>query len=344
MADQPLKPNIALFIKTFLSDFIAYKGEPVFIPLYSDGSQRQFHRFGDNKGLNTFILVENPPRTKILSKENISYLKIGKHLFHKGLPVPEIYRVDLDPGLFILEDFGDHLVQDEVLEGKNRKSLYKKVIELLIKMQFDGLKDFDTNWCYQTKQFDRYCMRTFESNYFREAYLINYLGLKKDWPELEKPFDYLAQQAESAGMNSFLHRDFQSRNLMITPKGLGIIDWQGGRLGPFPYDLASLLIDPYVCLSHDEQAYLFEYYVDCLHIQGAEYIEIIKKYYPYLAIQRNLQIIGAYAFLSKVQGKRVFEQYIPPSLNSLLYLLNQLNDPKLNPLLDVVLKVSEVNK
>jgi aminoglycoside/choline kinase family phosphotransferase len=343
MAYQSQKPNISLFIKTFLSDVIGYKGEPVFIPLYSDGSQRQFHRFGDSKGLHTFILVENPPRTKVLSKENISYLKIGKHLFQKGLPVPEIYRFDLDQGLFILEDFGDHLIQDEILEGKTRTKIYKKVIELLIKMQFDALNDFDTNWCYQTKQFDRYCMRVFESNYFKDAYLINYLGLKKDWPELEEPFEYLAQQAESAGMNSFLHRDFQSRNIMITPKGLGVIDWQGGRLGPFPYDLASLLIDPYVCLSHDEQVYLFEYYVDCLHIQGAEYIEIIKRYYPYLAIQRNLQILGAYAFLSKVQGKSFFEQYIPPSLNSLIYLLKQLNNPKLNPLLDVVLKVIEAN-
>ena len=205
MADQPLTPNIVLFMKTFLSDFIAYKSEPVFITLYSDGSQRQFHRFGDNKGLHTFILVENPPRSKILLKENIAYLKIGRHLLHQGLPVPEIYRVDLDLGLFILEDFGDRLVQDEVIEGKNRITLYKKVIDLLIKTQFDGLKDFDTNWCYQTKHFDRHCMRNFESNYFRDAFLINYLGLKKDWPELEKPFEYLAQQAESAGMNSFDH-------------------------------------------------------------------------------------------------------------------------------------------
>ena len=344
MTDHPLTSDTTLFIKTFLSDFMAYKDEPVYLPLYSDGSQRLFHRFGDEKGLHTFILVENPPKTKIIEKENISYLKIGRHLFHQGLPVPEIYRVDLDLGLFILEDFGDHLVQAEVQAGKNRKNLYKKVIELLIKMQFDGFKDFDTNWCYQTKQFDRHCMRTFESNYFRDAYLTDYLGLKQDWPELEKPFDYLAQQAESAGMNSFLHRDFQSRNLLITPKGLGIIDWQGGRLGPFPYDLASLLIDPYVALSQDERTDLYEYYVNCLSPLGTEYIVILKKYYPYLAIQRNLQILGAYSFLSKVQGKTVFEQYIPPSINSLVFLLKQLNDPGLTPLLEVVLKVSEVNK
>jgi len=344
MTEHPLTSVTTLFIKTFLSDFIAYKGEPVCIPLHSDGSQRLFHRFGDNRWLHTFILVDNPPRTKNIVKENISYLKIGRHLFRKGLPIPEIYRVDLDLGLFIIEDFGDHLVQAEVQAGKKRKNLYKKVIELLIRMQFEGLKDFDTNWCYQTKQFDRHCMRAFESNYFRDAYLINYLGLKKDWPELEEPFDYLAQRAESAGMNSFLHRDFQSRNLMVTPKGLGIIDWQGGRPGPFPYDLASLLIDPYVSLSQDERTDLFEYYVDCLSPLGTEYIEILKKYYPYLAIQRNLQILGAYSFLSKVQGKTVFEQYIPLSLSSLIFLLKQLNDPGLAPLLEVVLKVNEANK
>lgn len=341
MTDHLQNKDITLFAERFLADFIGYKGRPVFYPISSDGSQRRFLRFTDDGGFHTFILVENPPVDEILLRENVSYLKIGRHLFQQGLPLPQIYGVDLDLGLFILEDFGDRLFQDDVLPDKNREHRYKKAIELLIEMQFKGLEGFDVNWCYQTGKFDQSCMRSYESNYFRDAFLINYLGLKKDWPELEGPFDCLAQQAAGAGINAFLHRDFQSRNIMVTPKGLGIIDWQGGRLGPFPYDLASLLIDPYIGLSHDEQSYLLKYYIRCLRRKQPEYVGIIEKYYPYLAIQRNLQILGAYSFLSKVKGKTVFKKYIPPSLRSLRYLLDQLRDPRLSPLPELIRSVSD---
>ena len=117
MPDQILNSDIIFNVKKFLSDFVSYKGEPVIYPLNSDGSQRRFKRFGGDEGGPSFILVENPPTSEIMRKENISYLKIGMHLFRKELPVPEIYRADLDLGFFILEDFGDRLVQDDALEG-----------------------------------------------------------------------------------------------------------------------------------------------------------------------------------------------------------------------------------
>ena len=339
MFNQTLNTKRIVFIKSFLSDFMGYRGETDLFSLHSDGSQKRFWRIRLQKGWPSFILVANPPRSRTISDENLAYLNIGRHLHQKGLPVPEIYHFDHELGLFILEDFGDRLLQDEVQETRNREGLYKTAIELLIEMQFTGLDGFDTSWCYQTERFDQACMRNFESNYFRDAFLINYLNLKKDWPELEAPFDYLARQAAGAGMNAFLHRDFQSRNLMLTPKGLGIIDWQGGRLGPFPYDLASLLIDPYVGLSYDEQDFLLGYYLDCLGARRPEYVEVMEKHYLYLAVQRNLQILGAYAFLSKVRGKTAFEKYISPAVQSLLHLLEQRNDPGLSPLSKLVARI-----
>ena len=82
--------------------------------------------------------------------------------------------------------------------------------------------------------------------------------------DLAPDFERLLTGALPPGPNYFLHRDFQSRNLFITSGRLRVIDFQGGRLGPLGYDVASLLIDPYVNLSPAWQAELLDYYLDLL--------------------------------------------------------------------------------
>ena len=94
--------------------------------------------------------------------------------------------------------------------------------------------------------------------FFRVAFLCRYLGLKRKWPELERPFNHLAEMASSAEGNFFIHRDFQSRNILVSQGRIGVIDWQGGRLGPLEYDLASLLIDPYVSIPHPVRDKIFQ--------------------------------------------------------------------------------------
>ncbi|MBW1672651.1 MAG: hypothetical protein JRJ45_03225, partial [Deltaproteobacteria bacterium] len=117
---------------------------------------------------------------------------------------------------------------------------------------------------------------------------------------------------------------------------IGVIDWQGGRLGPLQYDLASLLIDPYVGLKKEETMFLYDYYLKILekHLPGTS--GSFSRYYPYIAIQRNLQILGAFSYLSKVQGKNRFLVYISPSLQSLERLLKEIDDPELNSLRKIV--------
>ncbi len=172
-------------------------------------------------------------------------------------------------------------------------------------------------------------MRRYEADYFRDAFLSSYLGLTRDWSELEGPFDHLAEMASRADNHFFLHRDFQSRNIMVSDNRTGILDWQGGRLGPLPYDLASLIIDPYTDLSDHEKDKIYQYYLLLLRDYQPKWVDPFKKYFPYLAIQRNLQILGAFSYLTKVQGKPYFEVYISPALKSLYGLLDELSDPKL---------------
>jgi aminoglycoside/choline kinase family phosphotransferase len=332
--DRP-NPELSEFIATFLKDVGLPAEDIQFHSLPSDGSKRLFWRLSP-KSHTSFIAMENAPTDDFSRRENLAYLMIDRHLLQKDLPVPEIHRFDLTNGWFILDDFGDASLQESASLRENRVSIYERVIEILFRLQTEAAEGFNTEWCCQTERYDQYVMQHYEANYFRDAFLYKYLGLKKDWPELEAPFNHLAETASRADDHYFLHRDFQSRNIMVREGKIGILDWQGGRLGPLAYDLASLLIDPYMGLNLHERDELFRYYVRFLGKYQSRLVEPFKKYFPYLAIQRNLQILGAFSFLSKVQGKPYFEDYISPALKSLEHLLEDLKDPHLSPLEETV--------
>jgi aminoglycoside/choline kinase family phosphotransferase len=323
-------------IAAFLKDIGLATKKVRFHSLPSDGSKRLFWRIFPSKTGTSFIVMENVPADDFARRENLAYLMIGKHLFQKGLPIPEIHRFDLGNGWFILQDMGDRSLQEAAKLQQNRIPIYEKVIELLFRVQTEGSGDFKTEWCCQTEKYDRSVMRHYESDYFRDSFLCNYLGLKKDWPELEEPFNHLAEIASRADSHFFLHRDFQSRNILLSNDKIGILDWQGGRLGPLPYDLASILIDPYTELSAQERDQLYQYYLVLLGGYQSKLVDPFKKYFPYLAIQRNLQILGAFSYLSKVQRKSFFEHYISPALKSLHGLLDERKDPRLSVLTDVL--------
>jgi aminoglycoside/choline kinase family phosphotransferase len=327
-------------MKAFVHGFLNNAGASIkdfrWQSIPADGSTRRFWRISIPTSETTYIAMENAPTTPFQKRENLAYLEIGKHLFKKGMPIPEIYRVDLITGRFIMEDMGDTSLQECVAQLKERAPLYQKIIEILIHLQMEGADGFNRAWTCQTERYDRSVMRRYESDYFREAFLSTYLGLERDLSVLDGPFDHLAGMASKAGNLFFLHRDFQSRNIILSNDKIGILDWQGGRLGPLGYDLASLLIDPYTGLSIEEKDQVFQHYLDLL--QSYERIEIgpFQEFFPYLAIQRNLQILGAFSYLTKVKKKTHFEAYISPALKSLHDLLSNLKDPHLSTLADLV--------
>jgi len=337
-------PELHAFFSGFIKD-IGFPADSIELrSIPSDGSQRLLWRILLDQHDVSFVGMENPPRDDYSKRENFAYLMIGRYLFENGLPIPEIHHVDLDKGRFILEDFGDTNLQTAALAPETRDSLYEDVVEILFRLQTSGVEGFDTGWCCQTKRYDQVVMRRHESDYFRDAFLHKYLGLKMNWPELKAPFDHLAETASNAANDFFLHRDFQSRNIMVTKDNkIGIIDWQGGRLGPLEYDLASLLIDPYTQLSMNEMDHVYHHYLLRLDKHSSGSVDHFKRSYPYLAIQRNLQILGAFSYLSKVQNKPFFEAYIPPALKSLQYLLDDLNDPELSPLSDTLNELPSFN-
>jgi aminoglycoside/choline kinase family phosphotransferase len=188
-------------------------------------------------------------------------------------------------------------------------------------MQVHGREHFDSNWCWDTPRYDRQLMLKRESGYFLQALCRDLLQLSIAEPETEEECIALAERAARADNSFFLHRDFQCRNIMVKQGQVFFIDFQAARLGPLGYDLASLLIDPYAALPEQLQEELLEQYLIALSTLIPYDRQQFREEYLLLAIQRNLQILGAFAFLSEQRQKPFFRQYLPPALRSLQSLL-----------------------
>ncbi len=219
-----------------------------------------------------------------------------------------------------MQDFGDFSLESvikKIKEPRLIKRVYETILKLLLKIQIEGAKDFDSRYCYDTPLYDGRFAWERESRYFVEAFLKGYLGWKTVPPSAERELQVIAMAVDQEKKRLFLYRDFQSRNIMIWSEGIGLIDFQGGRWGPPQYDLASLLIDPYVTIPEQIRADLFDYYLQELSARIPIRSKSLRENYEIIAFQRNLQILGAYAFLSRVKGKTYFENYIPAALSDL---------------------------
>ena len=290
----------------------------VWSELKGDGSDRTWYRV--TQGKDSLIVVDHGPRAEPEVCEADAFAAIGQHLHDRGIPVPRIFSYDRPSGLVVLEDLGDLNLQSLVRRAVDIDEVadhYRAVIDLLIVMGVKGAKGFDLGYTYQTPYYDRQLILEKESRYFVNAFLNGYLGLKVEFETFEDEFELLAQRALEHPYTGLLHRDCQSRNILIKQENYYFIDFQGARLGPLLYDLASLLIDPYVALPQTLQDRLLKHYLkrlsDLMVVDEGEFLHA----YQYCAINRNLQIMGAFAFLSREKGKKDFEAYIPGALESL---------------------------
>ncbi|WP_417914682.1 aminoglycoside phosphotransferase family protein [Candidatus Electronema sp. JM] len=304
----------------------AWTGRTQFAPLLPDGSLRRFCRLSREDGARA-VAAAPPPGDAAGLREAQAGWKIGRHLFASGAPVPEPLAFDEASGLLICEDLGDVRLHDVVLkhgaDSAEAVALYQQAVAELAKMQVRGRAGFDPAWCWDTPRYDRRIMLERESGYFLRALCRDLLHLDIDEAALNREFAQLADQAAQADASFFLHRDFQSRNIMVLDGQVRFIDYQAGRLGPLAYDLASLLIDPYAALPQAMQDALLEHYLDALNALLPYSREQFRREYLLLAVQRNLQILGAFAFLSSQRGRPFFAQYIPPALFSLHNLFAQ---------------------
>lgn len=307
-----------------------------------DGSDRRWYRvmaedqaYSEAHGkqndvpLQKLIMVDHGIRAQKAISEVDSFIAIGQHLYAMGVPIPRIYLYDKFSGLVFLEDLGDVKFQKLVLSTKDPEEValyYKTVIDVLIKMSTVGVKDFDISWTYQTPYYSKELILEKECRYFVDAFLRGYLGMNYFFEDFKDEFESLAEKTLKFPVNGFMHRDLQSRNIMVKDNKFYIIDFQGGRIGPVQYDLASLLIDPYVDLSYELRAQLVDYCIKGL----SKFFQInedqFRYCFRYCSITRNLQVLGAFGNLIRMNNKSYFEQYIPAAIKTLKYNLSAFED------------------
>ncbi len=294
--------------------------------LCGDGSNRRFVRIFHG-GQTVCVLVVPAGKEPDDLGEAESVWHIGNHLHDCDVPVPKIYGWDDQTGMVLFEDLGDMRLYEYIACGESEwlrndrvENIYKTVISHLAHMQIKGAVDFNSDWCWQSGEYDLELMVERESGYFLRAFWCGFLGNVIN-PDVVSELKEIANLAATAKSDFFLHRDFQCRNIMIKEGNVRFIDFQGGRRGPLGYDLASLLIDPYAGLSYEMQARMVDYYLTCIGKYTSIERDIFLKQYNFLAFQRNMQIIGAFSFLYKIRKKLFFAEYIRPALHSLAHRL-----------------------
>ncbi len=280
--------------------------------LTGDGSDRNWYRL--TNGGDSLVVVDHGITTHLPGSEVQAFVCIGSHLHACGLPVPRIVAHDKFSGLVFVQDLGDHHLQQVVRdlgESDQVESIYRSIIDTLIDLTVRAGRGFDPSWTCQTTAYDVDLVLEKECHYFVDAFLRTYLGMTVDDADLDGEFRQLAGSTIDNGVHGLIHRDFQSRNIMIKNGRHYIIDFQGARYGPVQYDLAALLIDPYVDLGPDLQqrllVYAVEQAVDRLNCTSDQFLAGFR----FCAVTRNLQMLGAFGFLSRIKNKRDFERWIP---------------------------------
>lgn len=291
-----------------------FKGEVKASPIDPDGSTRSFYRL--KIGRQKLVLMFSPHNLP----ESMAWFKFNQHLASKGLPVPLLKAALPEAGIFLMQDMGETSLQQAANAGGQTNLLYRPVLSMLAQLHACGLKGMDATWCFDSPSLNADFLRAREMDYFFRQVVEKYHLPRNQ--QLQQEFDSIAEQAAAARPWGLVHRDMQSRNIVLDNKRKpGLVDFQGARPGPIQYDLASLLNDPYVDLPAKLRQRLLKYYLQ----QLAQLMDFDQQEFlhglPWVALSRNLQTLAAYVFLSTEKAKFHFIPYLLPATRNLQGLL-----------------------
>lgn len=311
-------------------------------PLAVSGSNRRYFRL-KNEQL-SLIGVEG-----MAAEENRAFIYMARHFKSKNLPVPECLVVSKDELLYLQEDLGDTLLFDYIKKGRltgiftpEEKDILHRTMELLPKVQVLGAEGFDFSVCYPQPEFNKRSV-LWDLNYFKYCFLKS-TGLEFQENKLEDNFEKLADFLLKTETNTFMYRDFQSRNVMIKDGNPYFIDFQGGRKGPVYYDVASFLWQAKAQYGDELRNDLLNTYIQSLK----NYLDIneteFKQTLSHFVLFRILQVLGAYGFRGYFEKKPHFLQSIPYALENLRDIISQSNFTEYPYLIDVLNQMSELKQ
>ena len=313
-SDMVLTPAQHGFIADYLGSFPEEHWEVTLAG--QAGSQRNFFRIRERQGERSFVLVVWDARDEDWPR----FLAIPAEAGKRCVFLPKIYKSDSSHGLILEEDLGKQTLHRYVREHRGDagtiETAYCRVLEALCVWQSLGREaspavaartmDADT-FLWETDYFARHCVADFCGN---ERVLSG------AW---EKERQVMAAAAASLPA-TFIHRDFQSENIMLVNGQIRFVDFQGARLGPPAYDAASLLFDPYAAQLDEKTSWrMFDYYSSLpLRVKSSTHDFFL------CAAQRLMQACGAYGNLSVHKGKTQYRKFMPVALARLEKVMEQL--------------------
>jgi len=296
----------------------------MFQAISGDASFRRYYRLqvdGDS-----LIAVDAPPDTE----NNPAFVSIADALIKSGLKAPIVYALDISRGYMLLSDLGDQqllgLLTPDTVDDYYKKALSDLV--LMQKLQAEDLQRTEKEWAFSCPDYDLERLQN-EMLLFSDWFLPQYLGLNLDKSEnetLDHAYSLLTQSALEQP-KVFVHRDYHSRNIMVTTDdNLAIIDFQDGVMGPFSYDLASLLKDCYISWPKEQVEGWVRYYgeeaakaglFDNKPKNGLNNAQLLK-WFDWMGLQRHFKAIGIFARLNIRDQKPGYLKDIPRTFNYVL--------------------------
>ena len=278
--------------------------------LAGDASFRKFYRFVDGKKNQIIVLAQ-----KEKYKNLVAYSAVNKFLRGKKILAPKLYDFNYSKGMIIIEDFGDISFYKEILKRKNKFAVYKKLINLLIKIQKIKPKKKIKSFIRKSHVIHKYSNKYLheESDLFFDWYLPLFFK-KKKVKKIKKEIKIILSKLYNKlyfKNNFFVHRDFHCQNLIKVGKNVAVIDSQDALIGNPAYDLVSLVDDVRIKSSHKIKNKIYDYYLN----KSPRNITINSKKFlsdfNILSVQRSLKIIGIFSRLFIRDNKKIFLKYIP---------------------------------
>jgi aminoglycoside/choline kinase family phosphotransferase len=273
------------------------------------GSDRKYYRV--RKHDHTVVLMQSHDEDPDFQR-HIEYT----HFFKKySIPVPALISVNPDEKNAFFEDLGDLSLYSWLKcprETEEIELMYEKILDIMTLIHTIAIERLSECPLLQGRIFV-FEYLWWEQDYFVERFVegTGNIGIK-NMSDLNDEFHRLAVKVDSFP-KTIIHRDFQSQNIMVTKGGIPrLLDYQGARIGPPAYDVVSILWDPYHRLDDEVRKRLLDYYIE----RTSSEKEFRDTLLP-CRLQRHMQALGAYGFLSMAKGKKYFLKYIPEGLRLL---------------------------
>jgi len=243
--------------------------------------------------------------------DELPFRRVRSWLEAQDIPVPIEYVWDPQARLLMIEDLGDETLED-ALAHRTQADIYGEAVDLLARLHERTKDAGPDDLPGLAKRFDAKFLR-WELDHFRE-YLID--ARQGPMPsdqraEIDPILQRLAEEVAAIPVG-FVHRDYQSRNLMAAPRGLVVIDFQDALRGPFLYDLVALLRDSYVEVPEPLLSELLERY----RRQRSDMPDAgtFRRWFDLQSLQRKLKDSGRFVYIDQVRKNPSFLEHIPLSL------------------------------